>query len=470
MRLAFSLLQLAVLLGAALMPLRAENEPAAPVTPATEAEPTPEPQVAPPTPATPPTQPYVQRGTIARQKKAWVEELTCGAPVREGGRLVVRASMGRVTVKPGTGDRVECRVRLEAYTADEAAARRFLSSYELSLRPLNGGGVQLSGQFPYLRPAGVSIEVRVPRRFTLDLETGGGPITVHQLEGELRAVTAAGDIRAGEVKGPVRVETAGGCITLGNIGGRTEARTAGGSIHVGNVEGEAVLETSGGEIVTGRIRGSVRAATAGGDVLIGGADADVVTQTAGGSIRIGEAGGSVRAETAGGSIRLEAARGPVRVQTAGGSIDVFQILSGVEAVTVAGRIQALIAASRDSFRASRLETSFGDVEVYLPPDLPLTVDAQIVQASGHIISADFPLQLKTDRSGYGPGTVEGRGELNGGGELLRIRTVAGNILIRRLEPGLRQRLEERQKWLKEQWKKHRETRPKHEEEFEQEKE
>jgi len=37
----------------------------------------------------------------------------------------------------------------------------------------------------------------------------------------------------------------------------------------------------------------------------------------------------------------------------------------------------------------------------------------------------------TQDTGYGPRTVEARGQLNGGGEVLRIRTTMGNILIRR---------------------------------------
>lgn len=443
--------------------------------------------------------PYVQRGTVTRQGRAWVEEITCGAPVREGGRLVLRTDLGSVAVKPGASDRMECRVRLEAFVSDEAEARRYLSGYELNVRLLEAGSVHLRGEStrtpawtPKARPKfkpiaqsappapeakaarpappappvplNVQFEILVPVRFHLDLETSGGGIAVARLEGELRAATAAGDIRTGDIGGPVRVETAGGCILLHNIGERVEARTAGGSIRVGDVKGAAVLETVGGEIVGGRIAGAVRAATAGGDIVLASAGADIVAETAGGQIRIGEAGGSVSAETAGGSIRLEAARGPIRVQTAGGSIDLYRVQSAVEAITAAGRIRALIAASRESFRRSLLETSFGDVEVYLPPDLPLTIEATIEMAAGHKILTDFPLEIEDEEPGYGRASVEGRGHLNGGGQVLRIRTVAGNIEIRRLDPQARQRLEDRHRLLKErEWKREEQRRQREEE-------
>jgi len=168
--------------------------------------------------------------------------------------------------------------------------------------------------------------------------------------------------------------------------------------------------------------------------VIGGSGADVYAQTAGGRIRIGETGGRVRAETAGGSISVDAAGGPVQVQTAGGSIDLQRVRTGVEATTVAGRIQAQFAATRESYQPSTLENSFGDIEVFLPADLPLTIQAEIQQSMGHTITTDFPLVVKNRGSEFGPRQVEARGELNGGGGLLRLRTTGGNIVIRKLNP------------------------------------
>jgi hypothetical protein len=53
---------------------------------------------------------------------------------------------------------------------------------------------------------------------------------------------------------------------------------------------------------------------------------------------------------------------------------------------------------------------------------------------GHTISTDFPLQVKSQGSEFGPRQVEGFGDLNGGGGLLRLRTTGGNIVIRKLNP------------------------------------
>lgn len=418
----------------------------------------------------------VRRGDIQQEGRKWMERVTCSAPVQEGGRLVLRADVGSVVVKTWPEKRLECEVRLRAYASNEQEARQLLGRYEIGLRSLEDGGAYLRGGWgpgaaPVARielpgkpkpprppppppPPGaarlkVEYEIRVPQRYNLDLETRGGELTIEKLDGELKAATAGGSIHADDVSGPVRAETAGGSITLGSIGNRVEARTAGGSIRVGDVQGDAFLETSGGEIVVGRIAGSGRAATAGGDIVLRGAGGDVEVQTAGGQIRVGEAGGRVRAETAGGSIQLDAAHGLVQVETAGGCITLDRVDTGVEAATVAGSIRAQITATRESFAASVLETSFGDVEVYLPSDLPITIEAVIHNASGHTIVSDFPLQIEGGGPSFHPRTVEGRGALNGGGQVLRIRTTGGNIEIRRLDARLLEKLEEKQKWL---WK------------------
>jgi DUF4097 and DUF4098 domain-containing protein YvlB len=293
---------------------------------------------------------------------------------------------------------------------------------------------ELSGPRHHDHSVGAEFDIKLPARFNLDVETQGGDIGVEgALQGEARLTTAGGDIRTTEISGPIRVETAGGGITLGNLGARAEARTAGGSIHVGNVQGDATLETSGGGIQVGQVDGTLRAETAGGDVVIAGAGGQVVAQTAGGQIQVGPTGGSVRAETAGGSIRLRGARGRVVAETAGGSIDLLQLGAGVRANTSAGRILAQFNASAKTFAASQLETSMGDVYVYLPGSLPLTIDAAIDAAAGHHIVTDFPLSILGDKEDFGERTIRGHGTLNGGGEVLRIRTVAGNIEIRKLD-------------------------------------
>ena len=384
-------------------------------------------------------QSYVKRGESRREGRAWVERAQCGTATHEGGRLILRTDFGSIMVKTGRSDRLDCQVRLEAYTGGAAEAQRYFRSFDLTVRRADGI-TYLTGKSVRERHRSLRMNaeflIAVPARFNLDLETHAGDIDVERLEGELRAETAGGDIRAGDVTGPVKVNTEGGSIALGNVGQRLEASTAGGSIRVGSVKGSANLETSGGEIIAGQTEGEVRAQTAGGDIVLRGASGPVIAETAGGQIQIGDCGSSVSAETAGGNIRLEGARGLVKAQSAGGSIDLFRLQSAVLANTAAGRILAEISANRQSFAPSHLDTAVGDVQVFLPPDLPLNIEAVIDEAAGHRISSEFPglnIQGVREPLVFNTGTVRGRGALNGGGKALMIHTVTGNIEIRKLD-------------------------------------
>lgn len=379
----------------------------------------------------------VRRGTPERHGRLWVEQDECSVPVKSGGRLVLRADLGTVTVRTCTADEVQCVVRLTAYTRAPSEARSSFQHTELTARRM-GGDAYLQLRYDEtgqpMRRLGVAFDLQVPAHFNLDLETAGGAIRVAALDGELRAVTAGGAIRTGDVSGPVRVQTAGGDIDLGNIGQRLEARTAGGGIRVGNVNGDTYLETRGGEILAGTIAGAVHAQTAAGNITLRSASGPVIVETAGGRIQLGECGGPVRAETAGGSIHLDGARGRVEAQTAGGSIDLLRVMSAVRAETAAGHILAQIDADRQSFGPSSLQSTVGDVRVYIPDDLPLTIKALIDTAAGHTISSDFPLTVSRDaQDDFGLGPMDGRTALGGGGAPLNLHTTLGNIEIRRLD-------------------------------------
>lgn len=415
----------------------------------------------------------VKLGAPVRRGHTWEQRSEFAAPVKEGARLLLRADNGGVTIRPVPGDKVSCTVILRAYTPDEAYARRLFDKFQLTARSMETGGVYLTSQSPERARHGanfrVQYQITVPSRYNLDVETQSGDITVEApLEGEARLTTAGGDVRSSDLSGAVRIETAGGSISLGRMGSSLIARTAGGSIQVGDVKGDASLETSGGEIETGTVTGALKAETAGGDVVVGGASGQVLARTAGGQIQIGPTGGSVRAETAGGSIRLQGAHGRVVAETAGGSIDLLEVQAAVQASTAAGRILAEFNCTPKTFGPSKLETSMGDVYVYLPTNLPLTIDAAIDTAAGRQIQSDFPLDIQGDKEELVPSTIRGRGILNGGGEVLKIRTVAGNIEIRKIDEASLRELKQLEESNWKAWQDRRTEKDQHRQEVEKE--
>ncbi|MGH9449543.1 MAG: hypothetical protein ACRD11_03290 [Terriglobia bacterium] len=399
-------------------------------------------------------QPLIQRSAPKFQRGHWMEQIDCRVPVRPGGRLVLRAEPGSVDVRPGASALVGCVVHLSAYGPDPQTARACLERYQLkALQTSHGAYIEGSPACAgRRRSTSAAFQVTVPLHFNVDVKTEGGNVHVEKLDGALRAESAGGDIRTGSVLGPVWISTAGGTIVLGNIGGNLQARTAGGNIQAGNVNGSATMETSGGEIVAGVVNGSFAAQTAGGDIVLQAASGPVQVETAGGQIHLGECGNSVQAQTSAGNIQVAGSRGRVRAQTSGGSITVLKAMSSVQAESAAGRILAQIDANRGTFGPSRLETQVGDVDVFIPPTLPVTINAMIGHTMGRRIISDFPLSVEgahgkftMGRAGAaGPpnfslpdirvfGPERAVGSLNGGGSPLDIRTVMGNIQIRKLD-------------------------------------
>lgn len=106
----------------------------------------------------------------------------------------------------------------------------------------------------------------------------------------------------------------------------------------------------------------------------------------------------------------------------------------MRAETGAGAIIVKLVSSSDVRNNSTLETSAGDITVYLAKDIPITVRAAIEMANGHTIRSDFgDIHVSNEGGNWpGPRTVTAEGKLNGGGPVLKVRTSSGNISFLRL--------------------------------------
>lgn len=185
---------------------------------------------------------------------------------------------------------------------------------------------------------------------------------------------------------------------------RLEIRTAGGRISARDIDGDANLRTSGGRVELQSISGEVYAATSGGTISARdlGSNADV--STSGGSITVDGVRGDLTAETSGGSIKISDAGGKVDADTSGGSIT------------------AAFTAGNDA--GGSLSSSGGRITAYVDPSAALDLDAS---SSGGGVTVDLPITIQ--------GRVSRRsvkGSLNGGGELLRLRTSGGGVSVKSL--------------------------------------
>ena len=143
---------------------------------------------------------------------------------------------------------------------------------------------------------------------------------------------------------------------------------------------------------------------------------------------MGDISGPVEIETGGGSIRLGWAKGVVRAETGAGRIELNGV-SSARAETGAGGILAKFISSNGERTDSVLQTSAGDIVVYIAADVAMTIRASIDLANGHKISSDFTDIRVTSEGGDWPGpkSFTAEGKLNGGGPTLKVRTTTGDI-------------------------------------------
>jgi DUF4097 and DUF4098 domain-containing protein YvlB len=372
-----------------------------------------------------------QNSKIYRQGDAWVEEISGTLPAA---RIVrVRTDMGAIHLQGGAAD-ITYTVRKRVRTASEEQARRELAAFRVAASSRAGAAV-LEGDAERghnFRNISVDFQVNTPRQLELArAETEGGSISVRSLNARVETESGGGSVSLSDVSGSMSAETGGGSVSVENSSGALSLHTGGGSIRVtGTKGGKVVASSGGGSITVSSAQDAVSVETGGGSIDIKQCGADVRASTGGGSIDVGDVGGRANIETGGGSIRLTSARGPVVANTGGGSIQLYKLMSGARAETGAGSITAeFLGAATDSL----LQTAVGDVVVYVGPQTKLTVRATIDMANGHSIRAsDFPdIKITSEGGEWGPKSYSAQGNVNGGGPVLRIHTMTGNVEIRR---------------------------------------
>jgi hypothetical protein len=297
------------------------------------------------------------------------QQLDC-AP---GGKIVVDVDFGTVDVSAGADDKVAVAVYRKIDSNDEAKEKEYLASVPVTVTK-EGNTVTIRARCEKkdrdLNWAGhcnmdARYTLRIPRNFNSDLRTGGGTIIGAELTGTMSADTSGGKLKFTHLRGP------------------TGATTSGGSIELNGCEGAVKVDTSGGRIES--IDGS------------GSLDA----RTSGGSIVVRNFGGDTKVETSGGRLVFENINGKITGRSSGGSIT--------------ARLRSPVPGDVN------LETSAGSIDVSVPPDAGLDVEAE---ASSGRVTSDLPfVGIRTDREQL-------KGKINGGGKSMVLRSGAGSISIK----------------------------------------
>ncbi len=365
--------------------------------------------------------PAAQESAITREGPYWVKTVAGTGSVQES-RMQIRTN-GDVAVSGAAKSGYSYVLKLRVRASSERQARARLEAMKVSTAT-RGDVLVITA------PDGDSaseMRLAVPRAVKeLTIATAGGGVDLSDLTGVLRAETGGGGVRCDRIGGSLVVATAGGGISLGSIDGAVQCTTAGGGISAGTIRGEAMFETGGGDIVVQEVTGLVRASTGGGGIKIVRAGSAVVASTAGGPIQVERAAGQVTVKSSAGPIQVNSANS-VRCESAAGGIQLRNISGSLHATTLVGNISAALLANH-TFADSALTTGSGDITVFIPSNLGVTIHAENVSADSlRRIVSDFP-GLPVRLLGT---TVVADGPINGGGALLRIRGTGGTIYIKK---------------------------------------
>ncbi len=267
----------------------------------------------------------------------------------------------------------------------------------------------------------------------LDVSTGSGSIKI--TTGRSGHVEVTGHIKVGrgffkrsgddiqelinQFKSDPPVNLANGRLEIGHIKNRAFRRNVSISYEiVVPVDTEVKSHTGSGSQTISDVAGPVDIGAGSGKLTLANIGGAVIAKTGSGSIRANDIAGSFEAHAGSGSVRLtQVAPGDVVVTTGSGSSDLRGVVGALRVRAGSGRIVV----EGEQKGTWDIDTGSGSVNVKLPQGSSFELDAE--SSSGRI-EIDHPV------------TVQGRiskkhlrGEVRGGGELLKIETGSGGIRI-----------------------------------------
>lgn len=269
--------------------------------------------------------------------------------------------------------------------------------------------------------------------FLLDVTTGSGKIEIRA--GSVGEITVTGKISVGsgwfgrskgkaeeiieelEASPPVEIED--GLVRVGHIKERRLRRNVSISYEiVVPADTEVKSHTGSGSQSISGVSGPVDAGSGSGRLKLSDIGGPVEASAGSGSISADGVAGAFEAHTGSGGIRLtQVAPGDVDVSAGSGSIELRGVVGTLRARAGSGRIDV------DGQMAGPwdLDTGSGSVHVTLPADAVFTLDAES-NSGGIVVDHPVTIQGKVSRKHL-------KGEVRGGGEMLKIETGSGQIRV-----------------------------------------
>jgi beta-lactamase regulating signal transducer with metallopeptidase domain len=318
-----------------------------------------------------------------------------------------------------------------------------------------------------------SFEITVPRQYDVRISSSGGSISLSGLNGTFSGNTGGGEIDIRNSSGEATIQTGGGDIRVRDSRLAGQVSTGGGTVRIEGVTGNLSGSSGSGPVVISK-RNGVSVTRSGGVNIVGVSYGDSATihagggsgsgsgsgttissysssggsaTTVGGPISVNSAGGGLslpsapegaRVVTGGGAIHVGPSAGSLYVSTGGGPIDVGPARGSVAANTGAGDVSVQLEGA--SGHTVDISSGTGRVELLVPTNLDAVLDLETAYTESfgrktRIIS-DIPVQVTEttawdDRDGTPRRYVRTRQTVGRGGPVIKVRTVNGDIVLRR---------------------------------------
>jgi beta-lactamase regulating signal transducer with metallopeptidase domain len=318
-----------------------------------------------------------------------------------------------------------------------------------------------------------AFDLNVPRNFNVRIKSAGGGVSITGVDGVFTGTTGGGEIEIRKANGEADIRTGGGEIRVSDSRLTGSVGTGGGKVTIERVDGDFSGYSGSGPVTyinsTGGIKGKGVKRGVGigsgdgigvavgddGRVSINKADATTTYVTddvgrssfamdgirmhsSGGAISLPEAPDGARVTTGGGAIRIGPSAGEVYASTGGGSIDIGPARGSVAARTGAGDVSITLAGAGS--HSVDVISGNGQVILVLPRDLSATLEIETAYTNNlgrkTRIESELPLTITETNDWDGSmGTprryVRGRQVVGGGLGVIRVRTVNGNVILRR---------------------------------------
>lgn len=394
--------------------------------------------------------------------------------VRPGGALELDLETGASLTIKGW-DQPQVRVR-------GSLGGRDWRSTEVRLEQ-DGSGARLTSRFvgrSQSQSTSHHFDIWVPRRFSVELQSGGGGVIISDVTGTFSGTTGGGPIRIENARGRANLTTGGGNIRVYSSDLSGSVTTGGGTVLIqggsGNLKGHSgsgpiVYGESGGTINsgsgarvgissdddnsvtvgsgasvtindrTGEIRdmsGRVIYRKSGGGVTVEDAMDGADIRTGGGGVNIGRSAGEVNVHTGGGDINVGSSSGDVSVNTGGGNISLGPVAGSAQASTGKGNV--MITLTGPDGHSVDVRSGTGKVVLILPANLSAVLDLETAYTENFgrrtRIQSDWSLSPTessdwNDSQGTPRKYVRARQTIGRGGRVIRVRTVNGDVVVQR---------------------------------------